>query len=308
MKPLYSYFGGKQTVVNDVWNRLGKVEIYAEPFFGGGAVLLGRPGGAHGLEIINDANGYLVNFWRALQKDPEGVLRHCKSPTFETDLHARHLWLNSVADKLKFNLLKDPTWYSTKAAGWWFWGHTINVSKVNWCSGRGSWVLGDKGLQKKKDGERGINLSRPLVEPPLIDMHKLQAAHRRIRNVRILCGDFMRCLDVSPSQYANSVTGIFLDPPYDTAEAQEAGNELYAVTNKVPAAIRSRKWALENGNRKNYRIVLCGYREEHDKEMMDAGWSRMNWVSRGHPVKNNTNRFREAIWFSPHCLKVKSLF
>ena len=42
---------------------------------GSAAVLLGRPGGPRGTETVNDKDGFLANFWRAVKHDPEGVAR-----------------------------------------------------------------------------------------------------------------------------------------------------------------------------------------------------------------------------------------
>jgi hypothetical protein len=39
----FPWFGGKRKVAAEVWARFGAVENYVEPFFGSGAVLLGRP-------------------------------------------------------------------------------------------------------------------------------------------------------------------------------------------------------------------------------------------------------------------------
>lgn len=43
LKAPFPWFGGKSKVAGLVWERFGEVENYVEPFFGSGAVLLGRP-------------------------------------------------------------------------------------------------------------------------------------------------------------------------------------------------------------------------------------------------------------------------
>ncbi len=67
-----------------------------------------------------------------------------------------------------------------------------------------------------------------------------------------------------------------------------------------------RKWCIERGGKASYRIVLAGYYEEH-KELLDYGWRVHRWVSKGgysnqDDCGENKNRYREALFFSPHCL------
>jgi len=55
---------------------------------------------------------------------------------------------------------------------------------------------------------------------------------------------------------------------------------------------------------------LCGY--EGDYNMPDT-WECVEWKAGGgygnqSQTKNNDNRTRERIWFSPHCLKQRGLF
>ncbi len=70
LKAPFPYFGGKSKIAPLIWERFGRVANYVEPFFGSGAVLLGCPWPGH-TETVNDADGLLCNFWRALQADPD---------------------------------------------------------------------------------------------------------------------------------------------------------------------------------------------------------------------------------------------
>ena len=69
-KAPFPYIGGKSRVAAEVWARFGDVPNYVEPFFGSGAVLFKRPAEhdwAHRIETVNDADGMVANFWRALK-------------------------------------------------------------------------------------------------------------------------------------------------------------------------------------------------------------------------------------------------
>jgi hypothetical protein len=66
LKAPFPWFGGKSRVSDEVWERFGNVANYVEPFFGSGAVLLGRPH-PPGIETVNDLDCMVANFWRALK-------------------------------------------------------------------------------------------------------------------------------------------------------------------------------------------------------------------------------------------------
>lgn len=90
MKAPFIWFGGKRKVAPLVWEALGDVDNYVEPFAGSLAVLLERPTWHEGrCETVNDADRYLSNLWRALSKDPEAVAEWADWPVNEADLLAR---------------------------------------------------------------------------------------------------------------------------------------------------------------------------------------------------------------------------
>lgn len=131
LKAPFPYFGGKSAVSDLVWDRFGHVANYIEPFFGSGAVLLGRPT-TPGIETVNDIDCMIANFWRALKNDPEAVAEAADWPVNEADQHARHRWLCSQAD-FRECMKVDPDFYDPKIAGWWVWGQCIWIGS-GWCS------------------------------------------------------------------------------------------------------------------------------------------------------------------------------
>ena len=83
LKAPFPYFGGKSTVADVVWRHFGSPKTYVEPFCGSAAVLLARPGrGNFGREIVNDYDGNIANFWRAVKYDPAGVAEFCELSRF----------------------------------------------------------------------------------------------------------------------------------------------------------------------------------------------------------------------------------
>ncbi|KKL96366.1 hypothetical protein LCGC14_1845200 [marine sediment metagenome] len=84
LKAPFPWFGGKRRVADKVWERFGDVPNYVEPFAGSLAVLLERPHQPH-VETVNDKDGFIANFYRALAADPEGVAKWCDFPVNEAD-------------------------------------------------------------------------------------------------------------------------------------------------------------------------------------------------------------------------------
>ena len=169
MKAPFVWFGGKRRVADVVWAALGDVDNYVEPFAGSLAVLLARPHNLHDgsrrASTINDADGFVANFWRALALDPDAVAHHANWPVNEVDLFARHLWLvNTGRSRLLNGLEADPEFYDAQIAGWWVWGVNAWIGS-GWCSGTGPWMTDDDGLVRQLPhlgtAGRGVNRQLP---------------------------------------------------------------------------------------------------------------------------------------------------
>ena len=124
LKAPFPYMGGKSRVAREVWRRFGDAPNFVEPFFGSGAVLLGRPSfDGNRIETVNDLDGHIANFWRALQAAPDEVAYHADWPVDELSLHSRGDWLYYRPDARAWveRLRADPDYYDAKSAGWWVW-------------------------------------------------------------------------------------------------------------------------------------------------------------------------------------------
>lgn len=289
LKAPFPYFGGKSRVASLVWSRLGDVQRYVEPFFGSGAVLLARPHWREGVrlnETINDADGLVVNFWRAIQADPAAVAVAADSPSSEVDNVARHRAL--VALDLVPRLEADPRWYDAEAAGWWAY-----------CAGSCGMtrrLYTDKAAPKCVTWTRSgvIALRDGRLAP---QMGRLAA---RVAHARIKCGDWRRCVK-SPAAMGGAKAhtfGVFLDPPYADTSAQ------YTTTGNASAEADAWAWAVENGGRENLRICVAGY---DDGRTVPDGWAEVAWKASGGfgnqaQGTGRANASRERLWFSPHCL------
>jgi site-specific DNA-adenine methylase len=189
LKPIFPYFGGKRRAAAEVWEALGTVDRYIEPFFGSGAVLLGAPVRPKS-ELVNDLSHHVANLWRALQHDPVEVWRVASAPCSEVELKARTKWLKAWTPP-DFSDLSACDPY---AAGVWLWVACVTISPD-----------GD-GLHRGNHGKgiKGLDFTRAWYD----------AVCERMARVQVLCGDWSRCVTRSAVQSDVLATvGVFLDPP-----------------------------------------------------------------------------------------------
>lgn len=316
----FPYFGGKSLACETVWAALGDPENYVEPFAGSAAMLLGRPNVGR-VETINDADGFVANFWRAVSLDASAVAEYIDWPCNEVDLFARHSWLVRNGAGLLERLHADPDYFDAKIAGWWCWG-ACNWIGSGWCSGTGPWVhdgeklvdgrqlphLGNagRGVNRKLphlgDAGQGVNRQLPHLSAGqgrtdyIYEWFGLLQA--RTRNIRVTAGDWRRVLTDSVTT-RHGLTGVFLDPPY-TRGAMDygAGGMGLGIADDV------RAWCAANGDDEALRIVLCGHAGEHDS-LLASGWHLRSWTARkGYALTEYAveNSASETLWCSPLCV------
>lgn len=326
LKAPFPYFGGKRAIAPRVWEWLGDVGGYVEPFAGSAAVLLARPQfTGRRVETLNDIDGYVVNAWRAIKHDPEAVAYHCSDPVSEIDKVARAAWLVARGDEFTTRLMGDPEYFDAKVAGWWV--YVLSASIGNPVDGSGSWVQvrDADGVMRlvKRDvatNKRGVNREMPHLStagqgvkremPHLANAGKgikrgqntiayLQSLADRLTGVRITCGDYKRVLNPSvvETTAGNSHVGILFDPPYET------GHTVYAHHDRDISA-EVREWCKTANP--DYRIVLCGYDNDHD-ELLAHGWTKHVGKATGgggykKTLGEGASTSRERVWTSPACL------
>lgn len=299
IKAPFPWFGGKSRVADEVWARFGNVDNYIEPFCGSAAVLLARPHRLvpYQMETVNDLDGCLINFYRAVAHDLDGVVEHANWPVMELDLHARNKAIIATREGLTERLRDDPEYYDSRLAGWWVWGINAWIGQ-GWASVDSHQfpAFGNKG--------RGTHRHTPTSRPCADTVRGwLSGMSARLRAVRVACGDWSRVLGSSMLTPGNhkGMCGVFLDPPYmDGAQQYAAGGTGTTLSDDV------RAWCVEHGSEPNMRIALCGYEGDHD-ELEALGWSVHAWKAKGgYGVQSDgegrANASRERVWFSPHCL------
>ncbi len=179
-KPLLKWAGGKTQLLGELLSKMPKkYGRFIEPFFGGGALFFSvRP--ANG--IIADSNPELVNLYRSVADDVDGVIsclsRYQNTEEFFYDVRAQ-----------------DSTKMTTSEAA----ARTIYLNRTCF-----------NGLYRvNRQGRFNVPFGR-YKNPKILDEASLQAASILLRDTTIICGDYKSVL----REHAQQGDFIFLDPPY----------------------------------------------------------------------------------------------
>lgn len=123
LKTPVSYYGGKQKLVPVILPLIPKHVTYAEPFTGGGAIFFSKP--PSNVEIINDTNKELINFYSVLKNRFIDLVQMVRvtmhSRTMHNDAHVvynsphlfdeiKRAWSFWVLSSQSFSAIIDGSW------------------------------------------------------------------------------------------------------------------------------------------------------------------------------------------------------
>lgn len=188
MRPLISYYGGKQRVAQRIVDVICTIphSVYCEPFFGGGAVLFkkGFPAvsnTSHYREVINDHSEQLMTMYQYARSHPEEFERLIRATPYSRSDH-----------ELSKRILKSKK-ASKKAIAWAYY-YKIQTSFGNILHGGwGTSVLG-----------------RNFAATFITKSENLKQCLQRLSAVCIDCQDYQKVTD----RWDSPQTLFYLDPPY----------------------------------------------------------------------------------------------
>jgi len=91
-----SYYGGKQRMAKEIIGMIPKHVLYAEPFFGGGAVFFAKPQSL--VEVINDRNREVTNFYEQTKVNFEKLNEMIQNTIHSRTAHAKAAVIYENAD------------------------------------------------------------------------------------------------------------------------------------------------------------------------------------------------------------------
>lgn len=118
-----SYYGGKQTMLSYLLPLVPEHEIYTEAFFGGGALFWAKKKSK--VEVINDLNNNVVNFYTVLKSNFSGL-----KPLIDATIHSRQTYRKALV------IYELPWLFTPEQRAWAFWAAT----NMGFSNQVGSWA------------------------------------------------------------------------------------------------------------------------------------------------------------------------
>ncbi len=179
MKTPITYYGGKQALLKYLFPLIPKHRIYCEPFFGGGALFFAKPRSE--VEIINDSNSEVINFFKVVQTKFPQLQKLIRS-----SLHSRELYRQAMV------VYKNPDMFTDLRRAWALWVGT----NQGFASLIGSWGFGKQNSKEKALANKREGFTRDYA--------------RRLEQVQVEHNDALKVIQRADS----GETFFYIDPPY----------------------------------------------------------------------------------------------
>ena len=181
MKPPLTYYGGKQQLSKLIVSLIPKHTLYCEPFFGGGAIFFAKEPSQ--VEVINDTNGEVVNFYRVLRVNFAELTEQVKAT-----LHSRHQHNRALV------IYKHPDLFTDVHRAW------------------AVWVLAHQGFSSKLNGTWGYDRTENKTTK---QVHNKKSSFtenfaKRLEQAQIECADALKVIQTRDSEDSF----FYCDPPY----------------------------------------------------------------------------------------------
>jgi DNA adenine methylase len=181
LKTPISYYGGKQKLATKILSVIPPHTLYAEPFTGGAAVFFAKQ--ASRVEVLNDTNKELMNFYRVVQNDFVGLEKEIRITLHSRDLHRKA----SV-------IYNHPDMFTEIKRAW------------------AVWVLSAQSFSAQLDSSFGYDKTDNTTTKKIINNRDrfTEEFAIRLQNVNLECADALYVISSRDTQESF----FYLDPPY----------------------------------------------------------------------------------------------
>lgn len=179
MKTPITYYGGKQTMLKYLLQLIPEHRIYCEPFFGGGALFFAKSKSE--VEVLNDINGEVVNFFQVVKKKFNELQKEVQAT-----LHSRELYKNAMV------VYAHPELFSDVKRAWALW----TLTNQGFSGMIGSWGFGKTPSKEKAVALKRENFTKAYAE--------------RLRTAQIENNDALKVI----ARCNEKDAFLYADPPY----------------------------------------------------------------------------------------------
>lgn len=201
-----SYYGGKQGMLKHILPIIPEHKIYVEAFFGGGAVFWAKDQSE--VEIINDYNGNIVNFYQQLKTNFTEL-----KTLIDATPYSREVYKNALV------IYELPYIFAPVHKAWAFWVATSQgfSNKI------GSWR---SAAQTNKESLSILNKKNAFEQSLSVRLDLTQIEHKNALDLIL--------------RHDSAETFFYLDPPYVNSDqghyggyTQEHFNMLLEVLSRI---------------------------------------------------------------------------
>ena len=181
LKTPISYYGGKQKLATKIISIIPQHTLYCEPFVGGAAVFFAKE--QSNIEVLNDTNKELINFYRVVQQDFVSLEKEIRISLHSRDLHRKA----SV-------IYNHPDMFSEIKRAW------------------AVWVLSSQSFSAQLDSSWGYDRSKNTTTKKIINNRDrfTEEMAIRLQNVQLEAADALYVIKSRDSEKSF----FYLDPPY----------------------------------------------------------------------------------------------
>ena len=255
-----NYFGSKSRIASRIAKYFPTHHTFVDVFGGSAAVLLAKPPSP--VEVYNDIDGDLVNFFRILQ---------------DRSLYSKLCWAlsHTLHSRAEFELAKQKT------------DHPVEAARRFMVRQRQS--FGGKGYEWSYSVRKSIGGMASVARRWQQGVEALPAARVRFQGVQIEHADWREVV----LRYDTPNTLFFCDPPYHP-DVRVSGKYRHEFTARDHEQFVAFLPVIRG------MVVLSGYQTEAYKALERAGWKRKDFILRTHSSDYRSRRV-ESLWLSPSC-------